>query len=182
MIEAEKPYPILVTERTAKWRFLAPLIAFAGGIAGLVGAFIEEVLHGGFFGPFVAGPMIEEALKPTGVYLLLARWSHVLRSRLYTAFLSALGGLGFGIIENILYLEVYFPQHSQQLVLWRYTIGLLLHSGCSFIVGFGINQKLIDQVKGDIPFLSANKRYFIIAMVLHSVYNLLAAFVFSKWV
>ena len=66
-------------------------------------------------------------------------------------------------------------------MLFRYTAGLLLHAGCSFIVGFGINQKLVAAMKGDIPFLSANKRYFIAAMVIHSVYNVLAVFVFPRW-
>ena len=90
--------------------------------------------------------------------------------------------MGFAIIENIIYTEVYFPEHSQEMVLFRYTAGLLIHAGCSFIVGFGINQKIIAAVKGEIPFLSANKRFFIIPMVLHSVYNIFAVFVLSKWV
>ena len=183
MVETSEPYNMSEEIPPAKkWRVLAPLVALGGGVVGLVGAAIEEGLRGGLFGPFVAGPMIEEALKPTGVYLLLARWPQVLRSRLYTAFLAALGGLTFAIIENIIYTEVYFPEHSSQMVLFRYTAGLLLHTGCSFIVGFGINQKLIASVKGEIPFLSANKRFFIIPMVLHSVYNILAVAWFSKLV
>ena len=167
---------------TAKWRVLGPLIALVGGVAGLVGAFIEEALRGGFLGPFVAGPIIEEVFKPTGVYLLLAKWPRALYGRLYTAFLAALGGLGFAPIENIIYTEVYFPEHSPEMWLFRYTAGLALHAGCSFIVGFGINQKLIAAVKGEIPFLSANKRFFIIPMVLHSVYNILAVVLFRDLV
>jgi len=167
---------------SAKWRVLGPLIALVGGVAGLVGAFIEEALRGGFLGPFVAGPIIEEVFKPTGVYLLLAKWPRALYGRLYTAFLAALGGLGFAPIENIIYTEVYFPEHSPEMWLFRYTAGLALHAGCSFIVGFGINQKLIAAVKGEIPFLSANKRFFIIPMVLHSVYNILAVVLFRDLV
>lgn len=192
MAEVEKVYHPEESVRSTRWRILAPLISLVGGLAGLVGAFIAEwqqstnaspfvFLLGAFLGPFVAGPIIEEALKPTGVYLILARWTRVLQSRLYTAFLAALGGLGFGLIENVLYLQIYYPEHSPQLTLFRYTAGLLLHAGCSFIVGFGINQKLVMAVKGEIPFLSANKRYFIAAMVIHSVYNILAVFVFQRW-
>ena len=181
MAESEKVYQAAESARASRWRILGPAIALAGGAAGLVGAFIQEIQHGGFLGPFVAGPIIEEALKPAGVYLILAKWPQVLYRRLYTALLAALGGLGFGIIENIIYLQIYYPQHSPKLVLIRYTAGLLLHAGCSFIVGFGINQKLVAAMKGDIPFLSANKRYFIAAMVIHSVYNVLAVFVLPRW-
>lgn len=144
----------------------------------LIGSFIQELLHGGFLGAFVAGPIIEEALKPSGVYLLLAKYPQALPSRLHTAFLSALGGLSFAIIENIIYLEVYYPEHSQGLVLYRFTVLLLLHSLWSFAVGFGINQKLIAAMKGEIPFLSANKRFFIAPMLMHSAYNV-AAVLFS---
>ena len=182
MAETAEPYPNEETGPSAKWRILGPLVALVGGFAGLVGAFIQEAMRGGFLGPFVAGPIIEEALKPAGVYLLLAKWPQALSSRVYTAFLAALGGLSFAIIENILYLEVYFPEHSPELVLFRYTAGLLLHTGCSFMVGFGINQKLIAAMKGEIPFLSANKRFFIIPMVIHSMYNIFAVLLFSSWV
>lgn len=142
---------------------------------------MQEVLHGWFFGPFIAGPIIEEALKPCGVYLLLAKYPQALNGRLYTAFLSALGGLAFGIVENIVYLEIYFPEHTRETMLFRYTAGLLLHTSCSFIVGLGINQKLVAMTKGDIPFLSTNKRFFIIPMALHSAFNLAAVFVLSRW-
>lgn len=52
----------------ARWRISGPLIAFIGGIAGLVGAAVQEVLHGWFFGPFIAGPIIEEAMQKAKIY------------------------------------------------------------------------------------------------------------------
>lgn len=164
---------------TLKWRILGPLLASAGSMVGLPGAFFQEVFKGGILVPFVGGPMIEEAMKPCGVYILLAKWPQALSSRIYTAALSGLAGLVFGILENILYFEVYIPDASRELVIWRYTAGLALHTTTSFIVGFGINQKLVAAMKGEIPFLSANKRFFIAAMAIHSAYNV-AAFVFLQ--
>jgi RsiW-degrading membrane proteinase PrsW (M82 family) len=130
------------------------------------------VLHGGILGPFVAAPIIEESLKPSGVYLLLARWPQALPSRFYAALLSALAGLVFGLIENTIYLSIYFPEHSHELVVFRYTGGLALHTVASFIFGLGINQKLIAAAKGEIPMFAANKRFFITAIGLHSAYNI----------
>jgi RsiW-degrading membrane proteinase PrsW (M82 family) len=129
---------------------------------------------------FVAAPMVEEVMKPAGVYLLLVWWPKVLTSRLFTALLAALGGLSFAVVENILYLQFYFPEHTQALVLFRYSAGLTMHVASSFILGFGINQKLLASVRGEIPLLKGNKKFFIIPMVIHSLFNIMAVVVGSR--
>lgn len=129
---------------------------------------------------FVAAPMVEEVMKPAGVYLLLVWWPKVLTSRLFTALLAALGGLSFAVVENILYLQFYFPEHTQALVLFRYSAGLTMHVASSFILGFGINQKLLASVRGEIPLLKDNKKFFIIPMVIHSLFNIMAVVVGSR--
>ena len=163
-----------------KWRVLTILIALGGGILGILGAIIQELSYGSFLIAFVGAPMIEEVMKPTGVYLLLALRSEVLTSRIYTALLAALGGLSFAVVENIIYLHFYFPEHTQTLVVFRYSACLSLHVVCSFIVGFGINQKLLDSVRGEIPFLKGNKKFFIIPMVVHSLFNIMAVLFGSR--
>ncbi len=119
-------------------------------------------------------------MKPAGVYLLLVWWPKVLTSRLFTALLAALGGLSFAVVENILYLQFYFPEHTQALVLFRYSAGLTMHVASSFILGFGINQKLLASVRGEIPLLKGNKKFFIIPMVIHSLFNIMAVVVGSR--
>jgi len=161
-----------------RWRLLAPLIALTGGLFGILGAIYAEALHQSPLAAFVVAPIVEEAVKPAGVYLLLFKWPRVLRSRLYTAFLAGLGGIAFALIENLMYLYLYFPDHSPRLALWRYTACVALHGGASFTAGLGINEKLAAAVRGRIRFLAFDKRYFIAAMILHSLYNVLAA-VFS---
>ena len=123
---------------------------------------------------FVAAPIVEEALKPSGVYLLLGKWPHLLRNRLYTAYLAALGGISFAIVENIIYLAVYSPEHSGAFVLYRFTAPLAVHTLASFIVGFGINQRLLASVRGEVPFLSGNWKFFVAAIALHALYNIAA--------
>ena len=163
----------------SKWRLLAPLIAMAGGVFAVGGAFLEEVLHASIFAPFVAAPIIEEAVKPAGVYLLLAKWPDTLRSQTYTAFLAALGGLFFAVIENILYLKVYIPEPTHTIVVVRWSGGLTMHMLCSFIVGFAINQRLLASMRGEVPFLSGYRKFFIIPVVIHSLYNVVAVIVWS---
>ena len=48
-----------------------------------------------------------------------------------------------------------------------------MHVIASFIFGFGINQKLLSSVRGEIPFLQGNKRFFFTAMIIHSLFNII---------
>jgi|WetSurMetagenome_2_1015567.scaffolds.fasta_scaffold919799_1 RsiW-degrading membrane proteinase PrsW (M82 family) len=155
-----------------KWYILAPLLALAGGCFGIFGAFITEAFHGSLFPAYIAGPIIEEALKPSGVYFMLARWPRVLRNQLYTALLAALGGVSFALIENLVYLNIYIEDPGPDIILWRYTAGVGLHALCSFIFGWGINRKLLASIKGETRFLSYGKRFFFSAAALHSLYNI----------
>ena len=163
-----------------KWHVLVFLIAAGGGVLGVLGAIIQEWSQGSLLVAFVAAPMIEEVMKPCGVYLLLVRWPEVLISRLYTALLAAVGGLSFAVVENIIYLQFYFPEHTQTLVVFRYSACLAVHVVCSFILGFGINQKLLASIRGEIPFLKGNKKFFFIPMVIHSLFNIMAVLFASR--
>ncbi|MBI4295031.1 MAG: PrsW family intramembrane metalloprotease [Chloroflexi bacterium] len=161
------------SERDERGRgyLLAIGLALAGGAFGIFGAFVQE-LQAGPLVAFIGAPIIEESLKPAGVYLLLARWPHLLRNQLHTASLSALGGVAFSLIETIIYLYAYFPEHRGSLAIYRLSLALPLHTIASFIFGLGINQRLLASVKGEIPFLSVGKRFFFTAMALHAAYNI----------
>jgi RsiW-degrading membrane proteinase PrsW (M82 family) len=151
---------------------VAPLLALVGGVFGTLGAIYNEALHGSFFLAYFGAPIIEESLKPAGLYLMLAKWPRVLRNRLYTAFLATLAGVTFAVLENLVYLNIYVEDPTPQLILWRYTACIGIHAICSFIFGLGINRSLLASVRGEIKFLSYGKRFFFTAMALHSIYNI----------
>jgi RsiW-degrading membrane proteinase PrsW (M82 family) len=165
-----------------KWLIVAPLLALGGGVLGVFGAIMQEIFYGSFFAAFVAGPMIEETMKPTGVYLLHVFKADAYRGRIHRAFLSALGGLSFSLIENLFYLMVYYPDHSSSLLLFRFTWTLGLHIVTSFIVGFGINEELFRSIRGEIPLLRGNWRYFVVPVVMHGVFNIVMVFIGKRWV
>ena len=157
---------------TGKWHIWALLLALAGGVFGVLGAFFTELSHTSLLSAFVAAPIIEEGLKPSGLYLLLAKWPRVLRSQIYTASLAALGGIVFALIENQVYLNIYIRDPSPEVILFRYTACIGVHAACSFIFGLGINRKLLDSIRGETRFLSCGKRFFFSAMALHSLFNI----------
>ena len=160
---------------------LAPVVAMAGGAFGIFAAMAEEVKTISLFGMFVAGPAVEELVKPCGVYLLLAKWPQALLGRLHTACLAGLAGLTFAAIENIAYLEVGIDNPDRDIILWRWTVCTLIHTGCSFILGFGINSKLVASFKGEASFLKGNRLFFLIPIVIHGSYNTTVYFLETRW-
>jgi hypothetical protein len=150
-------------------------MALAGGVLGIVGAFVNEVRAGGFILlPIVGAPIIEELLKPTGVYILLARWPRLLTGRLHTALLAGLAGLSFGVIEALVYIFVYVPDAPDWFVTYRLTVPLAFHACASFIVGLGIGPGLLDWVNGRGPLPKRTRNLYITAISLHAVFNLVA--------
>lgn len=151
---------------------LALSLALVGGVLGIMGAFITELQSGGGLAlPFVGAPIIEEALKPVGVYILLVRWPHVRRGQPYIAGLAALSGLCFGVIESMVYVTLYVPDHPDWFVVYRFTFGPAVHATASFIVGMGINRGLIDWVAGRAPLPKATRNFYLAGMALHGVTN-----------
>ncbi len=172
---SERPAPAAVAAKTAAGLALGALVAALGGLLGILGAAVEEFRSGGGILLIVAGaPVIEEALKPVGVYLLLTRWPGLLHGRLHTAALSALAGLTFGVVESLMYVNLYVDDPTPSYVTYRFTVTLGLHAGASFIAGLGINRSLLDWAGGSAPFPRASRYFFVAAMALHAVYNTVA--------
>lgn len=151
---------------------LAVIFALLGGLFGILGALFAE---GSSSVPialaFIGAPIIEEIVKPAGVYLYLSRWRHVLRSQLHIALLVALSGLCFGLLESIVYVTLYIPDHSQEFFIYRFTVTVALHAAASFIAGLGVNAALIDWANGEGSFPRRSRFAFLAAIGLHAFYN-----------
>ena len=148
------------------------LVALIGGLLGIVGAVIQEFRAGGFLLlPILGAPIIEEGLKPVGVYLLQVRWPHLLLGRLHVALLAGLAGLTFGIIEALVYVNVYVDDPPGWFVTYRFTLPLVLHTTGSFLVGLGITARLMAWAQGDGPLPKSSRNFFLAAVALHAVYN-----------
>jgi len=155
---------------------LAVLLAIVGGFLGILGAIIQELQTTTTYIllPLLGAPIIEEALKPSGIYLALLWWPRALTSQIFTALLCALSGLVFGIIESFVYVTLYVEDPSDEFIVFRFSVPLGLHVACSYLVGLGLNQRVIDWAAGRSPLPRASRNYFIAAVTLHGAYNTIA--------
>ncbi|HEX5368218.1 MAG TPA: PrsW family glutamic-type intramembrane protease, partial [Dehalococcoidia bacterium] len=155
---------------------LALTLAVLGGVFGIVGAISQEVrAGGGVMLAFAAAPLIEEALKPAGIYVLLIRWPQALLGRLHTATLTAISGLCFGLIESYVYVHVYNPGGSADYRLFRYTVPVAMHVIGSFVVGLGLNRSLIDWAAGRSGLSKSTRNFYLAGVLLHITYNVTVA-------
>lgn len=173
--EATTPLPAAATHprsRSPLWYVFGALMAIIGGVLGIPGAVIQEMRAGGYLLlPIVGAPIIEESLKPTGVYILLARWPFVVRNQLYTAAITGLAGFTFGMLESAAYVAAFADDAPDWFPLYRFTIPVAMHTTASFIAGLGINQGLADWVGGRMPFPKRSRMCYLVAMLLHSLFN-----------
>ena len=153
--------------------FLALLMAAVGGALGIIGAIFQEFQTTATYLllPFLGAPIIEEALKPAGLYLTLLWWPRALNNQLFTAILCGISGLVFGVIESLVYVTVYVEDPSDGFILYRFTVTLALHAIASFVVGLGINQRIIDWAAGRTKLPKASRNFYIAGVAIHAIYN-----------
>jgi ABC-type sulfate transport system permease component len=115
--------------------------------------------------------VIEEIFKPIGVYLGQVWFPQALRNRIYVAFLCALGGAVFGLIESWVYVNVYVDNPSNAYVQFRYTVPVALHAGASFIVGLGLTYAVVNWVNGRGKLPKSSRNFYVGGVLLHAAYN-----------
>ncbi|MDO8613235.1 MAG: PrsW family glutamic-type intramembrane protease [Dehalococcoidia bacterium] len=151
------------------------LLALSGGALGLVGAFFAEARTGGLLLlPLIAAPIIEEMLKPAGVFLALVRWPQALRGQLYRALLCAGAGVVFGLLESLVYVTIYAPDHPDWYVPFRFSVPVAMHAGASYVVGLGVGAGVVDWVNGRGPLPKTSRNYYVAGVAIHALYNLTA--------
>jgi len=152
---------------------LAFLMAVIGGALGIIGAIAQEIQSTTTYLllPFIGAPIIEEALKPSGLYLSLLWWPRALGSQLFTAILCSISGLVFGLIESFVYVTLYVEDPSDGFILYRFTVTLALHAIASFVVGLGINQRILDWAAGRSKLPKSSRNFYIAGVLIHAIYN-----------
>lgn len=114
------------------------LLASLGALLAIPAVFIEAFDMPLFLGPVVAGPLIEEIAKPMGLVILLTRRPELRLPPAVGLVAGAFSGFVFAALENAIYLNIYHPEHTEEYVVYRWTVCVALHIICSSLVGYGL--------------------------------------------
>ena len=129
----------------------------------------------GGLGAILFAPLVEEIMKNAGALWVVETHPHWFRSRLQIGICVVASGAAFALVENLLYLHVYVPNPSGDLILWRWTVCVLLHMTCALVAGFGTMRIWRNTVENAVrPQLALGAPAMIAAMTIHGLYNAMA--------
>lgn len=154
------------------------LIALVAGFVGVPATFLQTFAGGvgvgiaGLLAAVLVAPPIEELMKVLVPLIAVETRPYWFRSPAQVLAAATMGGLGFAILENILYLTVYFPNPGTRLILWRWIVCTAMHTGCSFWAGRGLCRIWERTVReGRSPRLELGYPAIFTAMLIHGGYN-----------
>jgi RsiW-degrading membrane proteinase PrsW (M82 family) len=153
-------------------------LALGSGLWAVVGAMLSQVQSnsaGSILLIVVFGPLAEEMLKASAALIAIEKWPYVFRSPAQIVFCCIAAAFGFAVLENLLYLRLYISEPTSFVIWWRWTVCLLLHTGCSTIASMGLvriwRQTMATETQ---PRVALGTPYFITAATVHGVYNFIA--------
>lgn len=156
------------------------LAAVLGGPFAIVGAIMAgQSGAAALVYVIVAGPVIEEILKQSGMTYLLEKKPYRIFASWQFLVAGIVSGLVFSVIENFAYIGVSSwqlePEEVRRLAAFRWAACTPLHVVCSAIASLGLirvwKKLLADGRHAD---LAAAFPFFATAMVIHGLYNLFA--------
>lgn len=125
----------------------------------------------------VAGPLVEEIGKIMAPLMVVER--HPLRFTRHSQILVCgfMGGLVFSVIENFMYLNLYIEDPSPAIILWRWTVCVALHTGCSLLAASGVvRMRATALAEGVPPAIETGAPRILLAVIVHGAYNFIALF------
>lgn len=160
---------------TSIWATL--LIALSAGPWGVIGALWAATKYGGnaSFGlvaVVVFGPVAEEVVKIATAWWVVEKRPYLFKSVGQILFCAACGGLAFAAIENLVYMYVYVPDHTEAFVRFRWSVCVALHVTCSMIAGLGLARIWDNAIRNlHRPQVALGIPWMVLAMTGHGLYN-----------
>ena len=163
-----------IAERSvmSSWHVTLLLVLVAGPLAILGTLFNGSSSYLGVLNLTVFGPATEEIMKVAGLLWIVEKQPFRFTSRMQIILCACAGGLAFGVIENLIYLNIYIENPHDSLIYWRWTVCTALHAGCSIVAGLGVMRTWnITMVTREKPRLAHATPYLVTAFILHAAYN-----------
>jgi len=153
------------------------LIALAAGPFSILTSFFYELTAGlpNLILVTLVAPVTEELMKIIIVLWAIEKRPYWLVSGTQVMLCAAAGGLVFGALENVWYLNVLIKNPPPALVYWRWTVCTALHVGCASVSGIGL-LRIWGNCMRDLsrPKLQDGAVYTVLAIAIHSIYNAFA--------
>ncbi len=165
------------TTKIQSW-FTAAVIAMASGLFAIAGSFVTEFGNVGLTGSVqflaiaVFAPVVEEVMKTALILWYVEQKPYVFRSAKQIVLVGMISGLVFAAVENALYLMVYIDEPSAFIIIWRWTVCVVLHVGATLIASIGL-VKIWRRViaTGNFARAEIGAPYLFFAILFHGIYN-----------
>jgi hypothetical protein len=161
----------------ARWMTVL-LLALGAGPFGVFAALWTGLAGDGGIGSLsilVTAPALEEMTKIALLLWVVERKPWLLPSAGAVVLTGFLSGAVFGAIENVIYLEVYFPDQAQEIAPWRWLATAPMHAIASTIAAIGVARAWRGVMRDRTPArLALAFPWIVTAMVLHGAFNVLA--------
>ena len=152
---------------------LVPILAipFAGGCA------LISVEYTGLPNFVLFAPVASEVLKVAIAATLIERQSTLIRTRGQIYCMTIGTALVFAVVQNLIYLLVFFKNAPVELVLYRWVACVTLHALCTWIATRGLIRIWSRTQHEHRPFgMTEAFPAVVVAIVIHSVHNVCVFF------
>lgn len=159
------------------WSWLVALgVALAAGPWAILGAFYGSgQTMFSILAICVFGPVVEEVMKTAAVMVVVEKRPFLFRHPVQVLLCAVAGAAVFACVENVLYLHVYISNPSEWLVRWRWSVCVVLHTGCTLVAAMGIMRVWRDLWRRRArPRLTLAYPYLVAAIMIHGTYNAFA--------
>ncbi|HNO78007.1 MAG TPA: PrsW family glutamic-type intramembrane protease [Phycisphaerae bacterium] len=156
-------------------------IALACAMVGGLFAVISSALGtspGGFMGAslplliIVFGPLVEETMKVAAASYIVEVKPYLFKRSTQVYFAAIGAAFIFAALENVLYIFVYLRNPSDTIILFRWTVCVALHVGCTTIVALGLGRiwtRAMSEFRQ--PRIADLFPSLVTAIILHGTYN-----------
>lgn len=149
------------------------LVAVCSGLLAILGTLIIQAGGGNAFVLLAIGaPIVEETMKIGLTIWVVEKRPWLFRWRGQILLCGMCSGMVFAAIENVIYLTILIPNPSAAIVTWRWTVCVLLHTGCSSLAALGATRVWSESWRLQRqPQLSDGAAWIVAAMLCHGIYN-----------
>ena len=156
---------------------IAVLLALCGGPWAVLAAFLNAnpgaaAANSMIVLVVVFGPAVEETMKIGTAACVVEVRPYLFRRVEQLQFATIGAALLFAVIENLIYLYIYVPNHTVEYALWRWTVCVAMHIGCTLIATRGLVavwRRTATEHRP--PRLSRGFAMLVVAIVVHGCYN-----------